>query len=314
MQIIEKALSRLKPKEEELARSCSLEKNTKFFRKMTDPFFGEISIVQNSLDKSYLMLREKTTESKDVIQRFANESQDRSTIRHDYIVNLNGQSVTNQRSFCGNAYTLRQFFEFPRSDLQREIEKVSQIKSHFSAIKLTHIVYQSLYALQFIHEKGYYHGSVSPLAIGLISEDPVRVKLKLLGEEKVPKIKEIALRKIQNGAPLHISPGLFRSFTRRDIEFQIDPSSEDVFALGMTLLEAGLASSVQSVYSKDGVYDENELIRLKEEFRTIYEEEAMLLVSLLDNLLQLDDLRPTVSDLLQVMPKYQEILEYFPQS
>ena len=311
MNLLEKAFARISTRDNELNRPCALEKSINFIRKINDPIFSEVSIVQNSEDKTYLLLREIAADSKNTMTRFIADSSSRRAISCEYIVKLVDQSTVSQQSFCGSTYTLRQFFEFPKHDLRREIDRRMQSNTPFTSIEMSHLSYQLLIALQHLQEKNCVHGQVSPSAVGMNQEGPIKVKLKFVGDEQTQNIRGNHIRLLQSRAMFYVSPGFYRSLVKKDEHYVMDAVSEEVFALGLTLLEAGTLRSIQNIYLLDGSFDETEFNRLKEEFRSRYNQEAKLMVSMMDNLLQMEDSRPTFKDMLDAMPKYQEVCDFF---
>ena len=74
------------------------------------------------------------------------------------------------------------------------------------------------------------------------------------------------------GDNLYCSPALFKSLCLGVKKPRHDRSKSDVFALGMTILEAGLLKSVQGVYDPDnGKFNREELEELIDEFCGYYQ-------------------------------------------
>merc|ERR1712110_337310 len=84
---------------------------------------------------------------------------------------------------------------------------------------------------------------------------------------------------------LYCAPEVFYAICHKNRDFKPDFGKSDAFALGLTVLEAGSAHSVQDIYDrKDGHIHEGRLRHHLEEFRHRYGQQNSLLCDMVEQL------------------------------
>lgn len=103
----------------------------------------------------------------------------------------------------------------------------------------------------------------------------------------------VQLMHLSHNEEIFMSPHLFESLMAGDVQIQLNPFKNDVFALGLVVLEMGLFESVQTLYDlENGVFNFGTLEKMKQMFYEKYDDS--ILKDLLDKMLEIkEDLRLT---------------------
>ena len=111
----------------------------------------------------------------------------------------------------------------------------------------------------------------------------------------------VQLMHLSNNEEVYISPHLFESLMAGDVQIQLNPFKNDVFALGLVVLEMGLFESVQVLYDlENGVFNYGTLEKMKQMFFEKYDDS--ILKDLLDKMLEIkEELRLTPFRLQKVL-------------
>ena len=302
--------------EDEFERQSERERFLQLFKTYVDAVFGQAMLMQAGGGvREYLLVRERTFDSREAARQFVALTAAALQLEHPYLLGLLDYSASAHRSLCAKRYTVRQLYPFPRSDLRREIDRRAQEGRPFAIAEMVHLLYQLVEVNAYLQARKTPHGALSPAAVGLQGEGEFALKLKLLSDERPgpAAAREARLRDFLAKRSLYVSPGYFRCIVKGR-EFGGDPCVEDVFAAGLVVLEAGVLKSPAHIYLADGEVDREGLQRLLEEFKSRYAADSTLLVSVLENMLQPGEDRPTFQDLKDNMPNYAEIRAFLAES
>jgi len=237
-------------KDADFARVSELEKSFKFFKKINDPRFGDISIIQNPQTRQFIALKEKKINDRKEAGQNILYARKRVSLKHPNLLNLLDYSVTKHSELCSSFYILKLFFEYPKTDLRKDVQERERIGESFSDIELTHLLYQQINANSFLASKDISHGDIQPLHIGY-DRDTYTSKLIERFEDvvNVPnRTKQIQKNRLISGQPLYMSPQMYQNLKKGNLNFDVDHSKEDAFALGLTILETGNSRSIQNIY------------------------------------------------------------------
>lgn len=159
-----------------------------------------------------------------------------------------------------------------------------------------------------LQEKGQYHGDISPSTIYIDTNGNYRLAFRC-NEQMTSERAQID--KSFRGEPLYLSPILYSAVKERNLErAKHNPSKSDIFSLGLTILEAGIMKSIQSIYSGDTI-DVKCLEELIQEFE-MKNDDNPLLYSTVRKLLEIEeDERPDFPQLNGALPDFKEIQDYF---
>lgn len=299
--------------EQDINKKSSYDIDYKPKKKITDPRFGEIFIFKHKKDEEYLAVKEKKIFQKsDLIKEiiFAHRQID---LFHDHVISLQDFSITYQSELCTSFYIIRYFYEYPKTDLQKEKQIRQKSGLNFDGVFLTHFLYQSISSLAFLHSKNFHHGDLSPISIAFDSSK-TKFKLILSKDELSTQGKIIQRQKtktIQNEI-IYQSPLMFESISKGITKFSFNSQKEDAFALGLVILELGTDQQINLIYDqKNGILKKKELFELIELFRYDFEEQNSLLTSIVTSLLILDEnKRPSILSIDENIPKYSLVKDY----
>ena len=292
-------------------RVSEYEKNFKFKKKLQkEPRFGNCSIIQNPKTNQLIVVKEKRANDKKEAARLIMNARKLKNHRHPNILNLLDYSVKKHSELCSSFFIIKYFYEYPKSDLNREMKLRGRNAKGFSDVELTHLLYQQMHANEYLETQNMHHGDVRPLNI---SYDPKRVHSQLIDQSdsqpSARRTKDLQRNRLQNGNNIYQSPKMYSNLMKKNLNFQVDPNKEDVYANGLSLLEAGNGKSIQDIYDKKkGEVDQEALNRHLNEFRNKHGVDNTLLASSLESMLANDEAeRPNFRELKANLPPYEEI-------
>lgn len=280
-----------------------------------DQTFGECTIVRRESDGSRLIMKEKITNSKSDAQRDILSAQRRLELNHHGLQHMEDYSTSTHSDFCSSYYTVRGYYQLPSNNLGKEMEKRRKAMHDFSSEELTHCVYQCLESVCFLHTHNASYDDIRPMHIGMDCHEGVSPHFYLLDRLANPCNAQMAvwshnMRKDSQ----YCSPALYRGVGQdKNRQIAHDKFKSDCWALGMTILAAGTMSNVQDIYNKDDHdISEARLDHHLKDFREKYGDDNSLLCDIVENLLQVDEVkRLGCCQLLKELPPYAEICDHF---
>ena len=297
-------------KDADLNRSSDIEKSYKFFKKVGDPRLGEVSILQDTKTRNFLASREVKLNARADAVRLVLWARKRVGIRHAHLLNLLDYSVSKHSELCSSFYIVKFFFEYPKTDLKKEILERQRSAEPFSDAQLIGLLYQVTQACNVLAAEDIAGHNLEPLLLGM-NRDTGEHKLIVALEEpsSVAKFKQVQKSKLVSGATLYQSPKVYANLKKGNLNFEVDPLKEDAFALGLMILEAGNLTSVQDVYNAgSGELSESQLQRHIAEFQNRYGGPNAFLPKAVGVLLAVDEAqRPTLRQLEAKLPDYEQV-------
>ena len=226
-------------------------------------------------------------------------------LNHPNLMKLMAYSSAVNKDLCSTTYTTKAFYEFPRTDLQKELADRSKEGQDFNHIELTHMAYQCLLGLHSIHERGLAHGDIRPQLIGYDkANNHFEIMDRLSNASLIERYQGIQM---VNGKEIYQSPEFYKKLKGKDKTTKFDYMKNDIFALGLTILYIGTGNSIQNIYLPDGEIERRLLHEHVMNFDMKYGEYNPFLCNLLKTLLQTRDSdRPDTELLFRNMPSYEE--------
>jgi serine/threonine protein kinase len=241
----------------EFDRKWDLESQFTFIRKSNDPRFGEISLYKSKTGNDMIFAKEKLVTAKQQASNDIRDLKSRQALNHKNIQKVLGYSTTTQKELCSTNYLTKAFYEFPKSDLHKGIEEKRQNGQVYSTPELQNIGNQALQGLNHLHNLEISHGDVRPLNIGLNRDtDGVQILDRLNNPAPAEQVQN---KNIVENKDLYMSPELYRKLQGKDKTVKCNPYKEDLYGLGLSLLQAGTGEKVQNVYKPGGNFDQNAL-------------------------------------------------------
>ena len=258
-----------KPKTQELLPDAEFEKKWDaegqytFIRKSNDPRFGEISLYKSKSSNDMIFAKEKLVTAKQQASNDIRDLKSRIALNHPNIQKLLGYSTATQKELCSTNYLTKAYYEFPKSDLHKSFEEKRQNGQVHSASELQAVANQSLQGLNHLHNLDIVHGDIRPLTIGLSKDNQVQILDRLNNPAPVEQVQN---KNIVEKKDLFICPELYRKLQGKDKNAKVDLQKNDLYALGLSLLQSGTGDKVQNIYKPDGEVDQNALNNHLEKF------------------------------------------------
>ena len=281
-------------------------------KRVKDFYLGECLVIVDPASGKTVLVREVTGNDRQKLGTLALLTGQMRMMAHPNLLPLSDYSFSKQSSFCSTTYVLRQYFEQPATTLREEVKRRTAISAPFSASQLTVMMFHLLSACRFLEDSGYSHGSIHPSVVGL-SAEPLVAKLRFFFEEKLtPRgFMEALRRKYLAKQENFPTPSAHRALMQNDRAFLPDLATEDSFALGLTLLEAGTGLPSVRFYLPKGEFDQPKLLASLVQFRKRYEANSAILTNCVAFLLNpKPNTRFSFADVLSRLPPFEDVLSF----
>ena len=272
-----------------------LEPQYTLLRKSQDPRFGEILIYKKKNTNELIFAKEKLTSNKQSAANDIRELKSRVALNRPNLQKMLGYSTAVKKELCSTNYLTQGFYEFPKSDLAKEISTRGQSNQGFPEAELSSIASQSLNGLSSLHQERLTHGDIRPQYLGYNREAHEAQILDRLADptplEKTQASHIIAKK------PLYLCPELYKKLQGKDKLIKYDPAKNDLYALGLSVLEAGNGQSIQDIYNSNGTINQANLDKHLGNFKSQYHG-AYLNNFVQANLAANESARPTSGELI----------------
>jgi len=208
--------------------------------------------------------------------------------------------------FCSTTYIVNAYYQYVCEDLARDANAHDGVAIHE---RLTNGLYGGLTGLAELNELSENYNDIRPEFVGFNScgQGLLRTRSDKYGKT----CREIAMNTVSKSNYFqYCSPEVYNSVVKKGSK-DISEQKNDVFALGMSVLEAGIKGTVQACYVPSG-FNEAELRKCQEEFVHDHGCANTLLcdmVELCTTVCPLD--RHTATELLSKVPSYCEIIAHY---
>ena len=272
-----------------------------FLAKRHDKRFGDISIYKNDRSKTKVMMKEKSSGDQKTFTRDTIMARTRMELQHDNLHKMLGWSTQKKSELCSTHYYVRMFFDFPESDLRNEVAERKRKGQSVSDAELSLATSNALHGLDYLHNMRLAHGDIRPQLISAerLGGDAI-VTNRILDRLADPsQIERAQVNNLMNNRELFMSPQLYKRInTKGKKKPGFDRQKNDLFALGMSVISAGTASSVKDCYKRGGKFDAQRLRYHLDRFRTRHQQNYSL-CNVVTSLVEIDeDRRPDTNMLL----------------
>jgi len=300
--------------EADFNKKYDLDKSFKSIKKLNDPRLGEVRLFQHPETKAVIAVREIKINEKKQAEIEILKCQKRMRIQNQYVLPLIEYAIEKQSSLCSSFYLLKLFYEYPPTDIRKELLDKKKEGSKFSTEELLHLLFQQIEAHKHLELTRGYHGDVRPIYWGLNSTLwHSKLICKPEDIDSSQKILQVQMHHLQMGDAVYQSPALYENLMSKNLKFNFTPNKEDMFATAMIILELGVQDSLQDVYGKNGKFDHEAMKRHVAKFEQIYNgPENQLLVTTVLTMLEPDESkRPHFILLHERMPSYYSVVKFF---
>lgn len=290
----------------DLSKEWQREKLLKLVRSINDPRFGSVDVVKDT-NNHILFTKSHIASSKAEASDELTYLRLRTELNNRHVLRLVGYSSLINKDLCSTTYYIKAFYEFPKTDLFKENYERNKKSQDFSASDLAHIAYQTLSALHNLHVKDIVHGDIRPMLIGY---DRSHNHYELLDRIIDPSpLERCQSNHIVNNKELYMSPELYKKLKGNDKMIIFDPAKNDIFALGLVILNLGIRKSVQNIYLPSGEIGHRFLQEHVMNFDLKYNAESPFICALVKALLQMSgESRLDARSLFPEMPSYAELV------
>jgi len=295
----------------DLKRKSDLETTFTKGQLRKDPFFGDFFVYNAINGGSQIICVEKLFNDKESTLRDIEAKKKRILNKNEYLVNLLDYSVEVQSNWCSTFYLLKCFYEFVDRNLIGEIlerKRLTGDKNRFKMEELTHLMYQQVYANAFLQERGICHGDISPNTVFISPKGDFKLAFRM---NDMMSPERIQVDKAIKNEPLYLAPTFYEAVKQRTLDkMKHNQHKSDMFALGLTILQAGLMKPIQDIYMGDH-FEARKLEEFLSEFDSTYEDNPLLYTSV-RKMCEIDEgERPDFINLKSALPEYDVIKEYF---
>lgn len=276
-----------------------------------DPMYGECSLWEDRSNRSRLVCLEKRFSDQESLLKELEVKKKRIIDSNEFILSLVDYSVEVVSALCATSYILRLFFETEERTLHQDIiERRNSHPSRFYSMgQLTQLMYNQVFANEFLEMKKFCHGDICPQNIAITKKGEFKLAWKSddRGSERIQMEK--ALRK----SPLFVSPQQYHNMINRpQNRINFDRNKADVFSLGLTILQAGLLKPIDKIYEPTAFNEKTLSIFLKE-FQDRYADNPLLCATLEAMLNVPEASRNSFIMIKSAQPDYKEVMDYIDQ-
>lgn len=281
------------------------EKNYEAVRTVNDPRFGEIKIYRNKETGIIVLAKEKIVSGKNEAAIDIIELRKRIELNHTNLQKLSNYSTNVKKELCSTHYISRSIYEYPHSDLQKEINENKKVNLIFHPNELAHLAYQILQGLEHLHSHGITHGDVRPMFIGFNRAINHFYLLDRLNDSS--PLERVQANNIISKKELFQSPQLYKKLQGKDKTVKYSATKNDLFALGLSIIYAGNNQSPQDIYLPNGEFNEAKLAEHFGIFEQRYKQDNPHLITVVQHLIKVnEDERLEAKDLLNKLVPYEE--------
>ena len=281
------------------------ESSYEVIRTVSDPRFGEIKIYKHKESGIVMLAKEKVLSGKNDAANGIVELRKRIALNHPSLQRLSNYSTSVKKELCSTNYISRSIYEYPHSDLQREINENKKANLIFHPNELAHLAYQILQGLEHLHSHGITHGDIRPMFIGFNRATKHFYLLDRLNDNS--PLEKVQANNIIGKKDLFLSPQLNKKLQGRDKSVKYSATKNDLFALGLCIILAGNNQAAQDIYLPNGEFNEAKLAEHLGAFEQRFKPDNPHLINIVRHLLKInEDERLEAKELLGKLPAYEE--------
>ena len=293
-----------------------------------DPRFGQCFLLQHVekntvVEEKRLLMKEYLTSSEADARNMVKTLEERQHLDHPHIQRLHDWASAKKSDFCSTYYKFKSYYTWPVRSLADDYTKLAMHEG-LNHETLTHVMYQMLQALDFLHSHDKFFNDVRPEYIGHLESANSFIlcdRLNYPGDAAEVQ-RQVALNPNKR---IYMSPQMWRLVNAdkkaaQTVEY--DRSKGDTWALGMVLLMGGLNKSAKeqnAMYvrrtKQSGADINHEMLEnWLHEFSDKYDGvQNHILGEIVRHCLEEDEhRRPTAHDILSShLPDYARVCEHF---
>lgn len=280
-----------------------------------DPRYGNVVLYNDPSNGAVYTRKDKVFLNKKQVKQVALDIQNRiSNPNLFYVAPMTYEfeqvSIPDSSSSHGQkvAPVMKLFMPYPHDTLDKELQMRIEKSNPLNNKQITYLMYDIMYGMYHLQTLGYNHGKFGPEFVArtttgyAILDDPMYYQYDVINLKRrkywylCPKAFECAMLKKKAGT-------------------NYDLVKSDVFAFGLVMLEAAIQMDIDDIYGdpESKSLDVDALDQLITVMENRYSENN-LVVSTIKKMLSFDEKeRPDFKEMVERMPAYQMIKNYFEQ-
>lgn len=273
--------------------------NYAFIRKVKDPRYGEISILEDKNTREHVALKEILSKSTTDFNREIEGLKQRSQVSHPNIIRLIAYTSKAEDNLCASFYKILLIIDYLDQDFEREINARRNNSDFYTEEHLWYILESVLGALVCLHKKGIAHGDLKPSNIFISKLGSYKIAEQSLLGNVMPSYAQ-RLSGFDD-VRAYLSPALVQNLSRQELYPKHDAAKSDIFTLGLSVLHAATLLNCDKFYNWDDCTIDMESIQKRLETLTHrYSEQLQRFLSVM---LTADEAkRPSAYDLIDRIP------------
>ncbi|KRX00069.1 Protein kinase-like domain [Pseudocohnilembus persalinus] len=227
-----------------------------------DQTFEEIQIVkkintsqkkQETVDvndnKDLIAVKQKVIEDKKQLSTLQRETEQRLSQNDPNILKLLGYKFTSSNDICGSTNLCFLYYEYYTHNLDVEITRRHKRAEYFTENEIWYLLDSLVSACYFMQKNGIYHGDIRPVNVYLNNQG----QTKLGDHSLLNQYKNGYAKSFMGIDYTYLSPELLQQMKLKQNESNNSYFKSDVYALGITILEAMTLISGQTIYDWDNM-------------------------------------------------------------
>lgn len=296
-------------------RQSIIDKSAQVVNTVNTGYLGQCKVVEDKNTGRFLLLKEQVYNGEDEFNTALKNAQVLKTLNEDGLLYLVDYSAEKVNNFCSSFLNLKLYFLPHLQELRTLFEEREKSNGRFSEKDMTYMLYHLTQGLSSLHRAGFIHKQITPESVdttNLVGRNP---KLMFFEDGNSSNINQATYNNIFKSKDMYAAPEIYERATqlvKPNNTIAFNEQKLDAFSLGMTLLHAGCAHSVQDCYDKKNYkFNVDNLIKHLDQFKTYYFMNPMV-TEAVEKLLEIDPLaRISAVDLESELPKLEEIDQYF---
>jgi len=221
--------------------------NYQFLRRIRDPRYGDISILEDKLTKEQVALKEVLSKDVKDFEKELRLLNTRFRISHPNIVRILGYTSKSEDNLCASFHKIFMIVEYLDSDLEKEILNKKNNSLFYNEEQLCYLTESMVKSLAVLQRHSLVHGDIKPSTIFISRMGVYKIAEHNIIGNVMPGYHQRLLG--FQDVRTYLSPALMENLSRAEMKPSHNPWKSDVFSLGMTLLHAATLASCDSLYN-----------------------------------------------------------------
>eukprot|EP00330_Aristerostoma_sp_ATCC50986_P002150 CAMPEP_0114588448 /NCGR_PEP_ID=MMETSP0125-20121206/11148_1 /TAXON_ID=485358 ORGANISM="Aristerostoma sp., Strain ATCC 50986" /NCGR_SAMPLE_ID=MMETSP0125 /ASSEMBLY_ACC=CAM_ASM_000245 /LENGTH=477 /DNA_ID=CAMNT_0001784849 /DNA_START=51 /DNA_END=1484 /DNA_ORIENTATION=+ len=213
-------------------------------KKVHDAHYGEVKIVKDNKDESFMLLREINVDTKEGFEKILANYSQRVSVSHPNLVRVIGYTSKTTEGFCSSHHRVNVFVEILPKDLDADLKERIDERATFSEGELLLLAENAINALSYFQTQEIAHDDIRPFNIFVTDEGNYKLSDPGLNQTQSNALTSAIL----SNTKTFLTPDALKAVPEQDFEFKYDHCKADVYALGMTLLGCGSLSNSEELY------------------------------------------------------------------